>query len=40
MEMSNIIILMIKEMNLMSDRKGGGSREWGYASYDVDRYDN
>lgn len=24
----------------MSDTKGGGNRDWGYASYDVDRYDD
>ena len=24
----------------MSDNKGGGNRDWGYASYDVDRYDD
>ena len=27
-------------MNLMSDKKGGSNRDWGYASYDVDRYDD
>lgn len=24
----------------MSDKKGGSNRKWGYASYDVDRYDD
>lgn len=24
----------------MSDKKGGSNRDWGYASYDVDRYDD
>ena len=38
MEILNIIPCLIKEKNIMANSKGGNNRDWGYASYDVDRY--
>ncbi len=40
MELLSIILCLIKEGNFMSNSKGGNNRDWGYASYDVDRYED